>query len=50
MLKDNVVTKKKDGVTESFVANISKYNIGSNVDQKINQLDQALKLFKQNII
>ena len=50
MLKDNVVTKTSDGIKESFVTNISKYNVNSNVDQKINQLDQAIQLFKKNII
>lgn len=47
LLGDGLIQKKND--KEGFEVKIPKYKIDTDIDQKINQLDKAIELFKQKI-
>jgi hypothetical protein len=49
MLGDGLIQKKKKKNKETFEINIPKYKIDTNIDKKIDQLDNAIQLFKQKI-
>ena len=47
LLGDGLIQKKKN--KETFETKIPQYKIDTNIDTKINQLDEAIQLFKQKI-
>ena len=51
LLGDGLIQKKKKNKKdkETFESKIPKYKIDTNVDQKINQLDKAIQMFKQQL-
>ena len=52
LLGDGLIQKKKKKNKkdkETFESKIPKYKIDTNVDQKINQLDKAIQMFKQQL-